>query len=178
MFSATSHPGESELKEFEKVFRKYYEPLCRYAYSMVRDTDEAEEIVQEFFYTYWINRKRIAIRLSLKSYLYRSIRNSALQYLRHKNLEEQYRAQITYSDSYETPEQSLTGNELSGIVDTTLKELPERCRQIFLLNRVNGLKYKEIADLLKISVKTVEADMGKALVVLRDQLSRAGFNNR
>jgi len=113
---------------------------------MVRDTDEAEEIVQEFFYTYWINRKRIAIRLSLKSYLYRSIRNSALQYLRHKNIEEQYRAQITYSDSYETPEQSLTGNELSGIVDTTLKELPERCRQIFLLNRVNGLKYREIAD--------------------------------
>ncbi|MGB4238319.1 MAG: sigma factor-like helix-turn-helix DNA-binding protein, partial [Candidatus Hydrothermia bacterium] len=57
----------------------------------------------------------------------------------------------------------------------TLKGLPERTRQIFLLNRINGLKYKEIADLLKISIKTVEADMGKALLELRLQLKRAGF---
>lgn len=75
MQSATTNPNEPDLKEFEKVFRKYYEPLCRYAYSIVRDADEAEEIVQEFFYTFWLNRNRISIRLSLKSYLYRSVRN-------------------------------------------------------------------------------------------------------
>lgn len=178
MQSATTNPNEPDLKEFEKVFRKYYEPLCRYSYSIVRDADEAEEIVQEFFYTFWLNRNRISIRLSLKSYLYRSVRNSSLRYLQHKNIEEQFRKGDNYSDYFESPEQALNGIELAGVIDKTLKGLPDRCRQIFLLNRVNGLKYKEIADLLKVSIKTVEADMGKALVELRAQLTRAGFYNK
>lgn len=175
MVLASTNPNEPDLKEFEKVFRKYYEPLCRYAYSIVRDADEAEEIVQEFFYTFWLNRNRISIRLSLKSYLYRSIRNSALRYLQHKNIEDQYRTQDYALNHFESPEQVIQGNEMAGIIDKTLKGLPERTRQIFLLNRINGLKYKEIADLLKISIKTVEADMGKALLELRLQLKRAGF---
>jgi RNA polymerase sigma-70 factor (ECF subfamily) len=175
MALASTNPNEPDLKEFEKVFRKYYEPLCRYAYSIVRDTDEAEEIVQEFFYTFWLNRNRISIRLSLKSYLYRSIRNSALRFLQHKNIEDQYRTQDYALNHVVSPEQVILGNEMASIIDKTLKGLPERTRQIFLLNRVNGLKYKEIAELLKISIKTVEADMGKALLELRLQLKRSGF---
>lgn len=175
MVLASNSPNEPDLKEFERVFRKYYEPLCRYAYSIVHDTDEAEEIVQEFFYTFWLNRNRISIRLSLKSYLYRSIRNRALRYLQHKNMESQYHSQDYVLNHVESPEQVIQGSEMAGIIDKTLKGLPERTRQIFLLNRVNGLKYKEIADLLKISIKTVEADMGKALLELRLQLKRAGF---
>lgn len=178
MVLASTKPNEPDLKEFEKVFRKYYDPLCRYAYSIVRDADEAEEIVQEFFYTFWLNRNRIAIRLSLKSYLYRSIRNSALRYLQHKNIEDQYRIQEYALNHVESPEQVMQGNEMAGIIDKILKGLPERTRQIFLLNRINGLKYKEIADLLKISIKTVEADMGKALLELRVHLKRAGFYSK
>lgn len=178
MVLASNSPNEPDLKEFERVFRKYYEPLCRYAYSIVHDTDEAEEIVQEFFYTFWLNRNRISIRLSLKSYLYRSVRNSALRYLQHKNMESHYITHDYVLNHAESPEQVIQGSEMAGIIDKTLKGLPDRTRLIFLLNRVNGLKYKEIADLLKISIKTVEADMGKALLELRLHLKRAGFYSK
>lgn len=168
----------SDIERFERLFKEYYAPLCRYAYSIVRDADQAEEIVQEFFYSYWNNRNRLSIRISLKSYLFRSIRNRAVRFLQHKKVEEQYREQNRISTFFDSPEQIFNGNEMAELVEKTLEELPDRCRQVFLLNRVNGLKYKEIAELLKVSVKTVESDMGKALLAFRTNLAHAGFSGK
>lgn len=173
-----SNTSRTELERFERLFKEYYAPLCRYAYSIVRDADQAEEIVQEFFYSYWNNRNRLSIRISLKSYLFRSIRNRAVRYLQHKKVEEQYREHNRISAFFDSPEQIFNGNEMAELVEKTLEELPDRCRQVFLLNRVNGLKYKEIAALLKVSVKTVEADMGKALLAFRTKLAHAGFSEK
>ena len=72
---------KSDINEFEKLFRAYYEPLCRYAFQLVRDLDAAEEIVQEFFYNFWKNRETLEVKISLKAYIYRSIRNNSLRYL-------------------------------------------------------------------------------------------------
>ncbi len=168
----------SDIERFERLFKEYYAPLCRYAYSIVRDADQAEEIVQEFFYSYWNNRNRLSIRISLKSYLFRSIRNRAVRFLQHKKVEEQYREHSRISAFFDSPEQIFNGNEMAELVEKTLEELPDRCRQVFLLNRVNGLKYKEIAELLKVSVKTVESDMGKALLAFRTNLAHAGFSGK
>jgi len=164
---------KSDINEFEKLFRAYYEPLCRYAYQLVRDLDAAEEIVQEFFYNYWKNRETLEVKISLKAYLYRSIRNNSLRYLEHLSVTRKHAKEVmaveTELDTISTSDE-LELNELNAIVDRTLSELPERCSRIFRLSRFEGLKYQEIAELLCISVKTVEADMGKALQHFRKNL--------
>ncbi|QKG79036.1 RNA polymerase sigma-70 factor [Tenuifilum thalassicum] len=169
---------DDDLRKFEQLFKSYYEPLCRYAYSFVLDADEAEEIVQEFFYQFWLKRKKISIKFSMKSYMYRSIRNRCIRFLQHKKLEDMYSSQNVLSLSADTPQDELDRNQLNEVVQETLKSLPSRIRRTFLLSRVNGLKYKEIAKLLSVSIKTVEADMGKALLELRTQLVRRGFINK
>jgi len=163
----------SDISEFEKVFRSFYEPLCRYAFQIVHDMDAAEEIVEEFFYNYWKNRETIEVKISLKAYLYRSIRNNSLRYLEHiavtrKHAKEVMAVEKDIDSGNTSDEMEL--NELNAIVDKTLDELPERCSQIFKMSRFDGLKYQEIAELLSISVKTVEADMGKALQHFRKNL--------
>lgn len=167
---------DDSIGDFEVLFKTYYVPLCRFAFSIVRNSDQAEEIVQEFFYSYWKNRKNIGIKFSIRAYMYRAVRNSALRYLAHRKLESSY--SITLSSApqgSENPDDS--SDELLNIVETTLQQLPERCRQAFILSRRDGLKYKEIAAKLSVSEKTVEADMTKTLMALRKNLSESGFNS-
>ncbi|HNV52473.1 MAG TPA: RNA polymerase sigma-70 factor [Tenuifilaceae bacterium] len=165
-----------DLGEFEELFNSYYVPLCNYVYSIIKDTDQSEEIVQEFFYTYWKNRKEISIKLSLKAYMYKSVRNSAIRYLQHKQIEEKYRKHAFAEEYVSSSNSLLEDTELMGVVENTLNQLPERCRQVFELSRFSGLKYHEIAEMLSISVKTVEADMTKALMMFRQNLGRYGLN--
>jgi len=162
-----------DIKEFERLFTKYYEPLCRYAYTFLKDMDTAEDIVQEFFYGFWKNRISFNLKLSLNSYLYHSIRNNALHYLQHITIRQKYAEAL----KNETPEAKFINQpdeigyqELNKVINETLKHLPERCSRVFCLNRFEGKKYREIAVILSISIKTVEADMGKALHLFRRTL--------
>lgn len=163
----------NDISEFEKLFRTYYDPLCRYAFQMLHDMDAAEELVQEFFYNYWKNRESLEVKISLKAYLYRSIRNNALHYLEHLAITRMHAKEVIYTqtefDTNSAADQ-LELNELNAIVERTLGELPARCSDVFKLSRFEGLKYHEIAKQLSISVKTVEADMGKALQLFRKNL--------
>ncbi len=163
----------SDIAEFERLFNTFYAPLCRYALQFLKDMDLAEEIVQEFFYNYWKNREEIAIKISLKSYFYRSIRNNSLRYLEHVAITRRYAQSVVetqeeFGSEYASHE--LEMNELNGIIEQTLNDLPERSRRIFKMSRFEGLKYYEIAEALSISIKTVEADMGKALQLFRKRL--------
>ena len=164
---------KNDISEFEKLFRSYYEPLCRFAFHLIHDMDAAEEIVQEFFYNYWKNRETLEVKLSLKAYLYRSIRNNSLRYLEHVAITRKHAKEVMAVeqdiDAVSTSD-ALEMSELNAIVDRTLSELPERCCKVFKLSRFEGLKYQEIAESLSISVKTVEADMGKALQHFRKNL--------
>lgn len=161
-----------DIGEFERFFVKHYKPLCLYAFRFLNDMDMAEDIVQEFFYNFWKNRESFSLRLSLKSYVYQSVRNNSLHALKHLSVKERYKATVESGFGHTAVEQDdeLGYRELNRAVSRTLELLPERCRKVFSLNRFEGKKYQEIAELLSVSVKTVESDMGLALRVFRKSL--------
>ncbi|MBW6479633.1 MAG: RNA polymerase sigma-70 factor [Bacteroidales bacterium] len=162
----------NDAEAFEKIFREYYSPLVLFALKIVNDQDVAEEIVQEFFYQYWKNRDQMSIKFSLKSYFYQSVRNNALKYLRHESVKQRYASGVANSGVSHSFSPDYGEKELQYIIENVLENLPQRCSRIFRMNRFEGLTYKEIAAKLSISVKTVEADMGKALKAFRNKLAK------
>jgi RNA polymerase sigma-70 factor (ECF subfamily) len=157
---------------FEMIFKAYYQPLCRYAYSFLQNKEEAEEVVQSAFITVWEKRKTLDIQTSFKSYLYRIVRNGCLNVIKHEKIKQQH---VTHElavmeVSSESVSQKVHASELELKITEAMKALPEQCRLVFQLSRFEELKYQEIADQLEISVKTVENHMGKALKIMREQL--------
>lgn len=165
--------ANDNLGAFENLFKSNYEELCRFAAGFLKDMDQAEETVQDVFFTFWKNRKDINIKESLRAYLFAMTKNKCLKTLRSKGYEEKYKIQESsvQQDSVSTPVDELNAKELYTIIEKTMNSLPERTRVIFKLSRDEGLKYQEIAEKLSISVKTVEANMGKALKVFRKKLT-------
>ncbi|MPQ46785.1 RNA polymerase sigma-70 factor [Marinifilum sp. N1E240] len=162
---------KGDLNEFEKVFKQYYPMLCHYALKFVKDSSQAEEIVQELFCKLWEDRQKLNIHTSLKSYLYRATYLNSLQHLRKKGLKNQYKEYVKNSSSNNFQNnQLIEEKEIQSIIQNTLSNLPERCGKIFKMSRFEGLKYQEIADKLSISIKTVESNMGKALKAFRKNL--------
>jgi RNA polymerase sigma-70 factor, ECF subfamily len=164
---------DGDIREFERLFTKYYRPLCHHADKIVKDMDTAEDLVQEFFYHFWKSRESFRLRLSLNAYLYQSIRNNALHHLEHLAVRKNY-AEHVFSESQKRMHVQIQTevelNDLGNLINATLKKMPERCARIFQMNRFEGKKYREIAVILSVSVKTVEAEMGKALQMFRKSL--------
>ena len=164
---------EGDIKAFEGIFRRYYSPLCWYAAGITGDTASAEEIVEELFYVLWKNRERLQVFQSVKSYLYRSVRNEAVQFCEHQEVKERYRASVRtesgpgYSSD---PHAHWEYEELRTLIRHTLDKQPRRRQQIFRMHRMEGKKYAEIALSLSLSVKTVEAEMTKVLRTLRNEI--------
>lgn len=157
---------------FEAAFKEHYKGMVAYACSMLKDPDASEEVVQQVFYKLWKNRDEIVIRETMAGYLYRCTHNDCLNYLKHEKVKHAYKQYISQQMNEGTsPNDTVRLKELQQKLDTALKELPEQCRTIFQLSRFEELKYHEIASKLGISVKTVENQMGKALKILRNQLS-------
>lgn len=164
---------EGDIKAFENLFRLYYSPLCLYAASITGQTDVAEEIVQELFYVCWKERANLQLFLSVKSYLYGAVRNRSLQYLEHMEVRHKHWETVRADASQHTsatPLEQLEYKELQQLIDRTLRQLPERRSRIFRMHRLEGMKYAEIATALSLSVKTVEAEMTKALQMLRKEI--------
>ena len=159
---------EGDIKAFEELFRRYYFPLCCYAAGITGQMAVAEEIVEELFYVLWKERVR-----SVKSYLYRATRNQSLQYCEHEEVRNRYREAVLNTSNPEQstdPHQQMEYEELQKFINNTLEKLPVRRRQIFEMHRLEGRKYVEIATQLSLSVKTVEAEMTKALRTLREEV--------
>jgi RNA polymerase sigma-70 factor (family 1) len=163
---------QGDERVYEKTFRKYYQSLCNYANSILKDLDEAEEIVQNTFITIWEKKTDLEINISLKSYLYRAVHNHCLNRLKHLKVraEHQQYAMNYYSDSYEAVHETVYKNELESKLSEAIEGLPEQCKVIFKLSRFDELKYQEIADKLNLSIKTIEYQIGKALKILRTEL--------
>ncbi len=166
---------EGDIKAFEEVFRRYYSPLCWYAAGITGNMESAEEIVEELFYTLWKNKEQLQIFQSLKSYLYRSVRNEAVQYCEHQEVRERYCTAVRTEGELETPpdpQREMEYKELQALIQQVLDKLPVRRREIFHMHRKQGLKYAEIALSLSLSVKTVEAEMTKVLRTLRSEIDK------
>jgi len=167
---------KGDIDSFEKLFHRYYHRLHGYATTLVRSAEIAEEVVQDVFYNVWKNRESLRITRSWQSYLYRSVYNNSMMHLRKTRRE--YTMEEGMFPEVEggsmDPSQEMQYAEVSDLVTKTINDLPARTREIFMLNRQEGLKYKEIAERLSISVKTVEANMGKALRALRNSLEKYG----
>jgi RNA polymerase sigma-70 factor, ECF subfamily len=152
---------------FKKIFDKYFEPLCRYAYGYCNCTEQAKEIVQEVFMKIWEKREMLEIS-SANSYLYKAVKNKTLNHIRdHKKVA------VLFQDPPEHVAEEIVEPPLleSTHIDTAIAELPKQCRTIFIMKRVQGLSYKEISKRLAVSEKTVENQMTIALKKLRESLT-------
>ncbi len=158
---------------FEKLFRLFYERLSRYAAQMLDSPESAEEVVQDVFVTVWENRAKLELQVGIKPYLYRSVHNRCLNNIRHLQVRAQHKTVVMSMPSAELSEGTpqLETKELQQRINRALEKLPEECRKVFRLSRYEELSYREIADFLEISVKTVENQMGKALKIMRRELS-------
>lgn len=143
-----------------------------YAKEFTEDMDTAEEIVQGFFVKFWTEREQIHIILSVKAYLVKSVRNKCLDFLKHRKIMDKYNKEIQKElpDEADEGEEVIMTYELKEKIEKSINALPENCKEIFKKSRDEGKKYKEIAGELGISVKTVEAQIGKALKKLREEL--------
>ncbi|MDD4516067.1 RNA polymerase sigma-70 factor [Massilibacteroides sp.] len=164
---------EGDVKAFEVLFKSYHTPLCLYAAGITGNMAVAEEIVQDIFYYFWKERERLPLFSSLKGYLYRAVRNESIQFCEHLNVRNKYKEIIlanTAEASSSDPQDSIEYKELEELINGTLRKLPERRLKIFCMHRFQGMKYAEIARSLSVSIKTVEAEMTKALQALRKEI--------
>jgi RNA polymerase sigma-70 factor (ECF subfamily) len=170
-----NHHSDDELLEqmkkghqrsFDQLFRKYYKILVLSAIKFVIDKFVAEELVQDLFLSLWQKRKNLSILGSLKNYLLVAIKNRSLNYLKSKYAQKQF-VELTELHMEILSEETDT-SEIKEIINKGIERLPEKCKYVFVLSRRAGLSYKEIADELNISIKTVETQMGIALKRLRE----------
>jgi RNA polymerase sigma-70 factor (ECF subfamily) len=163
---------QGDAAQFESLFRSSYISLVRYAKTLIKDHDTAEEIVQDLFFRLWKDKEKIEIESSLNGYLFRSVHNRCLHYVEHNRVVKRHAEEMSYrhAESQETPSDIIYYKELQAKIARILERLPERCGKIFYMSRFEGLKYTEIAEKLSVSVKTVESNMGRALKEFRKEL--------
>ena len=165
---------KGDTDAFDAVFRAHYASMVGTAERMLRRRDVAEEIVQDVLLELWRRRETLVVDDSLRGYLFRATRNRSLNHLRHGAIEKRAEPELVADRDQvtSTGPSDLVEEEIDTAVKRAVAELPDRCREVFELSRVEGLRYAEIAATLGISVKTVEAQMGKALRILRERLAQ------
>lgn len=164
---------------FTRFYTLYFQKLLLASDKYLKDVYASEELVQDVFLKIWENPYQLAEVKSIKSYLYRAVINSSINYInRQKNIEQHHlKLASELSDEYliELDEE----NEIIVLLRREIEKLPLQCRKIFKLNRFENLKYREIAIQLNISEKTVENHIGNALKILRERfLNDASLNKR
>jgi RNA polymerase sigma-70 factor (ECF subfamily) len=166
-------------KAFENIFREYFHVLHEYANFYIGNSYLAEDIVQDIFLKIWDSRDRLAIHSSFKGYLFRSVHNNCIQYLRHKAVEQNHHAihQAKLEEAilmnrlfFESGLTKLFENDIESLVNKAVDDLPEKTREIYLLSRHKYLKNSLIAKKFNITEKSVEYHITRALESLRKYL--------
>jgi len=158
---------------FEKLFKCYYLALTRFSWRIVKCKAVAEEITQDLFADLWEEREAWVIEGSLRAYLYKSIRNRSLNHMKHQKVKQQY--DPLWMDQKEIPtiefKDERREREIREAIKRAIEELPSRSKMTYKLHRHDGLTYHEIAEVMDVSVKTVESQMTRTLKILRERLS-------
>jgi len=171
---------QNNIKAFDRLFNTYYSPLCFYAYDLVRKPEVAREIVHDLFIKIWNTRDAIVVHTTLRGYLYRSVHNQCLNYLRNIKIEkgidtvsiDDENNRIQFLNISTPPEiiEKLFSTQLESYLEKAMNSLPEQCRQIFYLSRFENLSYPEIASKLNLALSTVKTQMLRAISKLKDEL--------
>lgn len=184
---AAGHRGEDLLRRvleqqdpnaFDALFKRYYVSLCQQAFSLTRCHQKAEEAVCDVFTKIWQRRHSLSVSTKAQHYLCRAVRNQAIDYLRREARERLCRDELQTGQGgmLPCPQQRLEAQEMRDQLDAAITSLPPQGQHIFRLSREEGLKYREIAELLGISVKTVETHMRRSLIHLRESFDSTTTN--
>lgn len=169
-----------DTKAFEYAFRKFAPRLEAFARKYTTDTNEAEDIVQDVFLKLW-ERRELLDNISLTSFLFMMVKNSCLNYLKHRQVAESVEQRVPDTETAERlyaidfvpdPSSLLMQKELSDSIDQIMEELPPKCKEVFVLSRLRGLKNREIATRMEITEKVVEKHITRALKRFREGLKR------
>jgi len=173
---------EGDEDSFEILFNYYYPRLCTYASVFVKYPDVAEEIVQETFIRVWEKRTMISIRKTFKAYLYRSVHNKCINYLKGKKYlsdrDETFRNEVLKQTELNSTNMDaeiidkIVSEEFETEFRKALKSLPPQCLEVFMMCRNEKLSYSETAEKMGISVNTVKTQMKRALLKLKDSLEK------
>jgi RNA polymerase sigma-70 factor (ECF subfamily) len=157
----------------ERLFKLHYAPLCRFAASILKDTEQAEDMVQEVFMKCWDKREHIQLTGSFKSYLFTAVRNHCFNALKVNERKHWMDEGMEDDDRFAVNDvvDRIAAKSLQNRITQAIELLPDKCKLTFQLSRFENMSYKEIAETMNVSVKTVENQMGKALSVLRTHLS-------
>ncbi|MDR2144956.1 MAG: RNA polymerase sigma-70 factor [Tannerella sp.] len=157
---------------FSLLFKRYYRDLVLFGGTFLADKDTCEDIVQQVFLKVWEDREALVIKTSLKSYLLKSVQNACLDEIKHKNVVREHEEYVQYShlQEYMDTENYILYSDLQRHLKEALEKIPPQYRESFEMNRFKGLKYREIAEKLNVSQRTVEERIGKAIELLRKYL--------
>ena len=173
--------NRGDLEVFRYMYLEYYSSLCIYARKFTGTKESAEEIVQDVFISLWERQGFLRINRSVKSYLFISVRNLCLNYLKHLQVVNKFNefysnmlhdAQDYYFITQETGDSHLIARELEDRINEEIEKLPEKCREIFLLSRVEHLKHKEIANKLGLSINTIHRQVSIAIERIRKGIEK------
>lgn len=155
---------DGDMEVFRKIYNSFCEPLYRFAFSYLKDSYEAEEIVQDVFLKVWEKREEVDVQKSFKSYLYRITVNKVFNELKHRVVKQKYEQHALNFEQInsETPESSIQFQELKTKLEQILKQLPDQQRSIFIMSRWKGQTNAEIAQSLNLSIRTVENQIYRA----------------
>lgn len=156
---------------FDELFHKYFDKVYHFAFSILKTTEDAEEIVQGAFLTIWEKRKSIDSQMSVKSLLFTIAYNLTMDYFRAKNKERKYREYMLIHASLNyDPEQLFLSEESNSQLKIIVEELPPKQREIFTLRQDKNLSYREISQKLMLSTKTVEKNISLAIKYIRRRM--------
>lgn len=162
---------QGDEKAFEVIFHRFYPVLCSFAAQFTKDDNIAEEIVQDLFIRLWEKKSFISIEFSLENYLLKAVKNQCINFLEQKKVQQKkIDDYLAENKTNQSDDFSFFDLDLIHKIEESIASLPKKRREIFLLSREEGLKYSEIADVMNISIKTVETQMGLALKTLRKKL--------
>jgi RNA polymerase sigma-70 factor, ECF subfamily len=165
---------EGSVDAFDLCFRRFYAPLIAFARSKTSDKNIAEEIVQNVFAELWERRETIPLKTEIKLYLFSIVKNDCYDFARHQKVEQKYLDYLTshQEESFEFFD-TLVDEDFRKLINEVYNSLPEQCRNIFYMSRLEEMSYKNISEKLGISVKTVENQVGKALKLVRQYLDKS-----
>ena len=151
------------------LFDRYYEPLCNFAFLFLKEAGTTEELVSDVFIRVWQNRDRAGLIINVKAYLYRSVKNAVISFIRKNRLEiDELNKNESYTKLDVTPETLLIREELKDYIGKMIEAMPSQAGLVFRMHKIDGLSYKEIALTLNLSVKTIENHMGRALRFVKE----------